>query len=80
MIEPNAFKAEIEAFIQKHGIAATRFGKEAVGDPKFVFDIREGRSPSWRTAARVKSFMAGYQPAPDHKQGATPAPDMGGCA
>jgi len=64
MIEPNAFKAEIEAFIKKHGIAATRFGKEAVGDPEFVFDIREGRSPSWRTAERVKAFMSDFRPGP----------------
>lgn len=61
MIEPTAFRAEIEAFIKKHRIAATRFGKEAVGDPKFVFDIREGRSPSWRTAERVKAFMAEFR-------------------
>ncbi|MFG1364684.1 hypothetical protein [Xanthobacter versatilis] len=60
MIEPEAFKAEIEAFISKNGIAPTRFGKEAVGDPKFVFDLRQGREPSWRTAERVKAFMSQF--------------------
>lgn len=64
MTEPEAFKAEIEAFIAKNGIAPTRFGKDAVGDPKFVFDLRRGREPSWRTAERVKAFMAGFCPAP----------------
>ena len=67
MIEPDAFKAEIEAFITATGIAPTRFGKEAVGDPKFVFDVRDGREPSWRTAQRVKKFMASFSPAPNHQ-------------
>ena len=68
MTEPEAFKAEIEAFIKEHKIAATRFGKEAVGDPKFVFDIRQGRAPSWRTAERVKAFMERFPgPTPEAK-------------
>lgn len=71
MIEPDAFRAEIEAFITKTKIAPTRFGKEAVGDPRFVFDLREGRAPGWRTAQRVREFMAGF---------GAPAPEQGSAA
>lgn len=70
MIEPDAFKADIEAFIASHRMAPTRFGKEAVGDPKFVFDLRNGREPSWRTAQRVKEFMAKFEAAPHPQEGA----------
>jgi phosphopantothenoylcysteine decarboxylase/phosphopantothenate--cysteine ligase len=53
------FRAEIEAFLKRTGISATRFGKEAVGDPRFVFDLREkGRAPSARLMDEVAAYMA----------------------
>ncbi len=51
------FLTKIEKFLTDHGVAATTFGKDAVGDPRFVFDLREGRSPSLRVALRVINFM-----------------------
>jgi phosphopantothenoylcysteine decarboxylase / phosphopantothenate---cysteine ligase len=53
------FRAEIEAFLTRTGISPTRLGKEAVGDPRFVFDLREkGRAPSARLMDAVAAFMA----------------------
>jgi len=53
------FRAEIEAFLARTGISPSRFGKEAVGDPRFVFDVREkGRAPSARLMDAVTGFMA----------------------
>jgi phosphopantothenoylcysteine decarboxylase/phosphopantothenate--cysteine ligase len=55
----DAFRAEIEAFLANSGISASRFGKEAVGDPGFVFDLRQkGRAPSARLMDAVTAFMA----------------------
>ena len=38
-------------------VAPTRFGKEALGDPRFVFDLRNGRDPRPRTVARVIRYL-----------------------
>lgn len=56
------FLSKVEKFLSDHGMAATTFGKDAVGDPRFVFDLRDGRSPSLRVALRVINFMEGRDP------------------
>jgi phosphopantothenoylcysteine decarboxylase/phosphopantothenate--cysteine ligase len=59
------FRAEIEAFLQRTGMSATRFGREAVGDPRFVFDLREkGRAPSARLMDEVTAYMVRQGTAP----------------
>ena len=65
------FLAEIEAFLDASGMSATRFGREAVGDPRLVFDLREkgerpGRNPKTGeeipiTARRVVTFRPGQK-------------------
>ncbi len=49
---------EIERCLRKRNIAASRFGREVAGDPRFVFDLRNGREPRARTTARVLAFIA----------------------
>ncbi len=39
----------IEKHLKDHHISATRFGRRAVGDPRFVLDLRMGRRPRRRT-------------------------------
>jgi len=36
---------EVEKFLNRSQTAPTRFGRDAVGDPRFVFDLRRGREP-----------------------------------
>lgn len=48
---------QIERFLRETGMSATRFGRRAVRDPRFVVDLRNGREPSRRTTARVERFM-----------------------
>lgn len=50
---------EIERWIKARGMPPTRFGKQSVGDPKLVFDLRSGRDPSSKVAARIRAFMEG---------------------
>lgn len=48
---------EIERFLKSTNMPPTRFGRDAVRDPRLVFDLRNGRQPSPRVQARVRAFM-----------------------
>ncbi len=48
---------DIEIFLKRSGMSATRFGQEATRDPRFVFDLRRGRQAGPRVAARVRAFL-----------------------
>ena len=47
----------IERYLRKTGIKPTRFGRDAVGDPQFVTDLRNGREPREATARRVAAYI-----------------------
>ncbi len=51
----------IEKFLREEGMAATRFGRQAVRDPRFVLDLRMGRVPGSFVACRVEHFMNKYR-------------------
>lgn len=53
----------IEIFLRDTGLPWTRFGRLAVGDPRFVGDLRNGRSPRAATERRVEHFMNIYREA-----------------
>ena len=53
--------ALIDAHLRDTGMAASRFGSEAVGDPNFVRDLRAGREPRSRVVERVMSFMKAHR-------------------
>ena len=48
---------EVEKYLRQNGTAPTRFGRDVVGDPRFVFDLRNGRDPRPRTVARVRAYL-----------------------
>ena len=48
---------EIEKFLRHNDTAPTRFGRDVVGDPRFVFDLRNGRDPRPSTEARVRAYL-----------------------
>ena len=47
----------IEHYLERSGTAATRFGRDAARDPRFVFDLRRGREPRPRVEARILAFL-----------------------
>ena len=47
----------IERHMQTKKMAPTRFGRDAVGDPQFVFQLRQGREPRARTVQRVLDYL-----------------------
>ncbi|MGQ0590118.1 MAG: hypothetical protein ACT4N8_11415 [Sphingosinicella sp.] len=58
-------RKRIELYLKRAEMPATRFGREALGDPRFVHDIRRGREPRPETRARVHAWL-------DRKEGGTP--------
>ena len=54
----------IERYLRETDTPATRFGREAVRDPRFVFDLRQGREPRIETEQRVRAFLDARQGAP----------------
>ncbi|MEZ5743837.1 MAG: hypothetical protein R3D89_08940 [Sphingomonadaceae bacterium] len=51
---------KIERFLRDTGMAWTRFGRLAAQDPRFVADLRNGRTPREGTAKRIEQFMRSY--------------------
>lgn len=51
----------IEKFLRRTGMPATKFGRLATHDPRFVLDLRNGRLPRPITEQRVEHFMNKYQ-------------------
>ncbi len=49
---------DIEKYLRASNTSPTRFGRDAVGDPRFVLDLRNGREPRSRTVTRVLGFIA----------------------
>ena len=47
----------IEHHLTATGVAATRFGRAVVGDPRFVEDLRAGRTPRERTVTKVARYL-----------------------
>ncbi len=57
----NEFERRVEAFLRRSRLSPSEFGERAVGDRKFVGDVRRGRSPRLATADRVLAFMAKWE-------------------
>ena len=52
----------VEKFLRQHDMPATKFGRLAAHDPRFVLDLRMGRIPRPNTEARIRRWMAEYHP------------------
>ena len=52
--------SRIERFLRRTGMPWTKFGRLATHDPRFVADLRNGRTPRPQTASRVEHFMNTY--------------------
>ena len=47
----------VERFLRRSGMSAARFGRSAVRDPRFVFDLRRGREVRPLTERRVAAWL-----------------------
>jgi hypothetical protein len=48
---------QIERHLRARRMTPTRFGREALGDPNFVFNLKAGREPRPATVRKVEAFM-----------------------
>ncbi len=62
-IVAQTFLNDIDLYLDRNGLEPSAFGKLALGDPNFIFDLKKGRSPSTRTMEKVRAFMAMQAPA-----------------
>ncbi|MES2493306.1 MAG: hypothetical protein V4579_08520 [Pseudomonadota bacterium] len=51
---------KIERFLRETGMPWTKFGRLAAHDPRFVQDLRNGRTPRAETAKKIEHFMNTY--------------------
>jgi hypothetical protein len=51
----------VEKFLKEREIPAARFGREVMGDPRFVFDLRNGREPRHSTVRKVCEYLDALQ-------------------
>ena len=47
----------IELFLQRAAMTPTRFGRESVGDPRLIRDLKNGRELRDTTAARILAWL-----------------------
>ena len=57
----------VEKFLRQYDMPATKFGRLAAHDPRFVLDLRMGRIPREGTEVRIRAFMAGFDAARLHQ-------------
>ena len=52
---------KVEQFLRTHDMAATKFGRLAAHDPRFVLDLRLGRIPRAKVEQRTLDWMAAFE-------------------
>lgn len=55
------FLKDIEAFMSKHGMTATEFGRRFARSPNYVFDLRAGRAPTLDKVDTIDDAMKSYE-------------------
>ena len=59
-IHIDRFIARVQRFMKRHRMAQSTFGRKALGNPKFVYLLLDGRVPRPATMNAVERFMAEY--------------------
>lgn len=54
----DALLSDVERFLADSGMTPTAFGQAAVSDPRFVFDLRQGRECRRATREKVVTYIA----------------------
>ena len=51
---------EVERFLEASQMTPTVFGRQALGDPNLVRDLREGRECKRATRERIRTFIRSF--------------------
>ncbi len=60
-MEMEKFRKLVESFLKKTGMAATSYGRNALGDPGFVARLRKGARCWPETQEKCIKFMASFK-------------------
>ena len=55
-------RRRIELYLRRTRTPPARFGRDAIGDPRLVFDLRNGREMRKKTEARVAAWLDAWEP------------------
>ncbi len=55
------FMARVDGFLERTGVAPATLGRQAVGDPNLVRELRHGRSPTLATVDVCVAFMDAFE-------------------
>lgn len=61
MTTRDALLAEIEAFLERSGVAASEFGRAVLNDTSLVKRLRDGADVRLSTADRIRAFIAAHK-------------------
>ena len=50
-------KRRIDLYMRRTRTSPSRFGREAVGDPRFISDLRNGRELGEKMVARLSAWL-----------------------
>lgn len=53
---------QIEAYLAATKVSPSTFGRRAAGDPRLVFDLKQGRRPRKGTAERILRYLQSDRP------------------
>jgi tRNA-dihydrouridine synthase len=56
-LERHPLLPRIERHLRRTGVAASTFGRDSVGDPGLVADLRRGRYPRPSLARRIEAWL-----------------------
>lgn len=48
---------QIEAYLAANRVSPSTFGRQAAGDPRLVFDLKQGRRPRKGTQERILRYL-----------------------
>jgi len=65
----------VDRFLDRHGVAPSRFGKAAVNDANLVFEIRALRAITLPKADRVRAYIRGFDDGAAHVRASVPPAD-----
>jgi hypothetical protein len=49
--------SRIQLYLRRSGVSASRFGRDVLGDPNFVGDLRSGREPRLATVRQILAYL-----------------------
>lgn len=90
MLTAEQFREQVDGFLERTGTKPSAFGRNVLGDPNFVSDLRKGRKPNLSVVGKVlsaineactassgdtASHVGGSSPHPIHESAQAPAND-----